>query len=169
MRPITKEEILDIYTKIQNNDEMENKVIRYFGKKTNFEAKKICKLRDIIFSMMNGKTIVISGYYCLLIATDYERRHHSKLYKGYEEAQLEKERTKRKRDLRCHTCKEKILDCISEIDELKKHNATWQEIRTYLKKEHRTMFYYEKLSISTLRQTFYEWQKDILHLDFLIS
>lgn len=128
-------------------------LLRYFAGLSEVEIKEVLKIKKYLTTKTRDLQDA-SEYIILLIAINLWKLHGAlrsaeKVRAGAQKAAM-KAHDKRKK-----TCKEKILSVIDEVKALKDGGENWNEIREHLKKNHRTMFWGEKLHRDTLRKIYY--------------
>ena len=128
-------------------------LLRYFGNAPEVEIKEILKIKKYLTSKTRDLQDA-SEFIVLLVAINLWKLHGALRSAEKVRASTQKAAMKA-HDKRRKTCKEKILSVIDEIKVLKDGGANWTEIREHLKKNHRTMFWGEKLHRDTLRKIYY--------------
>ena len=128
-------------------------LLRYFGDAPEVEIKKILQIKKYLTTKTRDLQEA-SEYTVLLVAINLWRlrgalRSAEKVRAGAQKAEMKAHDKRRK------TCKDKVLSVIDEVKALKDGGADWNTIREHLKKNHRTMFWGEKLHRDTLRKIYY--------------
>ena len=160
-------ELTDMLKYVKSDASIRSRLLKYFGNRTEYEiklildCKKNCyyKLQQLYCHNDEEKKIFKSKfteYYQLLLGIQYYRKHSN--LKAYDLAKIDKQKTaKKKIDMRKKTVKQKIIECYLEIKELREKNYTWEQVKTYLKRQHYSMYHTEKLNIYTLKKDYYEY------------
>lgn len=128
-------------------------LLRYFGNAPEVEIKEILKIKKYLASKTRDLQDA-SEFIVLLVAINLWKLHGA--LRSAEKVRASTQKAEmRAHDKRRKTCKDKVLSVIDEVKALKDGGADWNTIREHLKKNHRTMFWGEKLHRDTLRKIYY--------------